>query len=581
MPEEQQSPLITSSLMEQLRLYNTDPAILRNIASVLTEAFSLPERLPVSWSELAAVVLSVIAYDRFVYQGVYNVGNSFELNLQFGAAGLAVFCFLYPFLSWLGSRSIKPSSIRLITTVLVWGVGAKIVYSGVAPLDTFLSGQSPISGETAAGCGFLLAIALGLIGCGVPFSLGQWLRYGFSMLQCFIARPRDYLRFLTCNSSGFLRAGIASFLIPFAAVVLFAAIFMQANPELQKLWTDLWIVLSNWTAWLPDCQRVFIWIVLFACFSALLAWRNFDPLIAEMVEAEANPENLSERLYVPSGWLEIGRNTLIALALLFAGNLTLEYWTNFQYNWPAGFDFGTYCHQGAAWLTFALFLATIVLGLIFSPSVYQDSRIGSLKFWALLWTAENFLLAIAIYHRLTIYIGQTGLTSLRIVGLFGTTAVVGGLFWIAIRALKHRTWAWLIQRYIATAGFIIILYCILPVDAIVCRYNTRLMLTGNYAPAIHFAAQSISTEGWLQVFPLLNCSNETVRRGGAVLLSRELDRIIDKNQKRSKQQKNDWRNYCYTESEFLKQAEAYAPILVKAQGNWLDDYESAAETWYR
>ena len=152
------------------------------------------------------------------------------------------------------------------------------------------------------------------------------------------------------------------------------------------------------------------------------------------------------------------------------------------------------------------------------------------------------------------------------------------------------------------------------------------MCSGNLAPAIHLTDQSISTEGWLQVFPLLHCENETVRQAAAVLLNKERTRIQEKLNRRAERiqtvkdkgekayrlrsadssqkcgsQKSekrlsegrgsrqslreslssDWRGYCYAESEFLKQAKAYDSALKQPQYSKLEKYRKMALKRYR
>ena len=73
------------------------------------------------------------------------------------------------------------------------------------------------------------------------------------------------------------------------------------------------------------------------------------------------------------------RNTLYAVVGLFAVYLVFEFQTLWFREFPKGFYYAGYAHQGAAWLTIALGLATLLLSVIFRGCVLTDDRLGSLK----------------------------------------------------------------------------------------------------------------------------------------------------------------------------------------------------------
>ncbi len=59
------------------------------------------------------------------------------------------------------------------------------------------------------------------------------------------------------------------------------------------------------------------------------------------------------------------RNTLAVVILVYAVYLSFEFHTLWFRAFPKGFYFSGYKHEGAAWLTIGLALATSILSLIF------------------------------------------------------------------------------------------------------------------------------------------------------------------------------------------------------------------------
>ncbi|MGN1273535.1 MAG: DUF4153 domain-containing protein [Thermoguttaceae bacterium] len=170
------------------------------------------------------------------------------------------------------------------------------------------------------------------------------------------------------------------------------------------------------------------------------------------------------------------------------------------------------------WLTMALGLATLVLAGIFRQKVCAHEKVNSLKRLAFLWIVENVLLAVTIYIRLGIYVQQTGLTRLRVVGFFGTTAVAVGIVWMALKLKKDRPAGWLISRYAWTVAVLIWLYSVFPVDFLVWKYNVAEFQAGNKAVLVHVADQRISAEGLIPLFDLLQTEDPVVQKGAAFVI---------------------------------------------------------------
>ncbi|MFT5526494.1 MAG: hypothetical protein ACI9HK_004471, partial [Pirellulaceae bacterium] len=126
--------------------------------------------------------------------------------------------------------------------------------------------------------------------------------------------------------------------------------------------------------------------------------------------------------------------------------------------------------------------------------------------------------------RLFIYVDFNGMTRMRVVGLFGMSAVVVGFILVLYKIARGRKFLWLIRGHLWTLAIAIFLYALTPVDLLVTKYNVTRILTGDPAPSVQISVHPISSEGVLQLFPLLDCENKHIRDGvRAMLASRHLD----------------------------------------------------------
>ncbi len=146
-----------------------------------------------------------------------------------------------------------------------------------------------------------------------------------------------------------------------------------------------------------------------------------------------------------------------------------------------------------------------------------------MKKLAWVWSAENLLLALAVFNRLFIYIGFNGMTQMRVIGLLGVASVLGGFALVVWKIAHHRNFVWLIRRQLWTVSFAAYLYAVLPVDAFVNSYNVNRILAGDPAPSVQISEHPTSREGLLFLSPLLECQDEIIRDGIRALLEQKLE----------------------------------------------------------
>jgi hypothetical protein len=466
-------------------------------ASRPTNPFADPRRgaltPPLRWRELLAVALLVVLCDLTIYRG-------------HGFAGYTALFFLSPLL--LAYGAFRPPGGRaawivgvmllLLAARLLWcGSGLLVAYgfSLLATMAMALAGQTPHVAETAV-------FASQSIAAGYK----RLAQYGRSVARSSVSRIP------------LLNIGL-----PLAALVAFGTVFILANPDLLASFSEaLEKVVKHVRDWLTrlSVAEIAFWVA--------SAWIAIG-LLRQVSDGNRGPEPLdlepAEVLDTePSRFYLAFRNTLLTVIVLFAVYLVFEFRTLWFREFPTGFYYSGYAHEGAAWLTFALALATIVLSLVFRGSVLRDPRLVRLRRLGWIWSVENFVLAVAVYHRLAIYINFNGMSPMRIVGFYGMSAVVVGFVPVLWKIGRGRSFGWLVRRQLWALAIVVYLFALTPVDAIVVHYNVRRILAGDPAASVQISVHPISPEGVLLLEPLLNCDDLVIREGiGAMLAQRDDD----------------------------------------------------------
>ncbi len=188
-----------------------------------------------------------------------------------------------------------------------------------------------------------------------------------------------------------------NYILPIVSVIVFGTVFMLANPdvikEISSLISSIYLRIQSWMSRFSAFEIV-VWCATFWFTGGLLC-----PVVRRAVEASGILGGESESEYDHPMFGPF-RNTLMTLIGLFTAYLFFEFCTLWFRKFPEGFHYSGYAHEGAAWLTVALGLATLTLSLIFRGSMMNDLRLGSLKNLAWIWSGLNFLLAASVYNRL-------------------------------------------------------------------------------------------------------------------------------------------------------------------------------------
>jgi hypothetical protein len=525
-------------------------------ASRSEPAIKLPEQAPVPWREPLAVVLLVAAFDWLIYR-------------SHGFSGPAAWLLLAPLLLTLGVPRFRPRGS-------VWLLGALL-----ALLAARQFWQGSLAG-VLMGVALLAALSLSLLGTR-PYVISV----AVHLFQVVIAGPLGAVHYLTSlmtqkreekSSSSKLTV-----LMPLIAVALFGTIFIMANPDLVRGIREFVREYGEWlTASLenliPQPEEVTLWVIVGLISIGLLRPVTADLLTESTRKKSKFPaaEPAETSLYPAS------RNTLIALIVLFAGYLIFEFQTLWFREFPEGFYYAGYAHEGAAWLTVALALATLVLSVIFRGEVLRDWRLARLRTWAWIWSGLNLVLAAAVYNRMFIYIDFNGMTRMRTIGLLGISCVVVGFILVIAKIVRQRSFLWLVHRQLWTLAFFVYLYLLLPVDVLIHQYNVRQVLAGNLAPVVQVTEHPVSSEGVMMLTPLLESEDPIIREGIRAMLA---ERFAELNAVAAIRHEQDWTAYQHADQLLLNHLDRLRPqwqdyAEKSVRETTLERFREYAYQWY-
>lgn len=470
---------------------------------------------PLDLRPALAMIGLIITGDYFLYDG--SMGG-----------GLAIFTILASILVYVGTRShagnLTPFHLTILSLFVfstAWQANDTTWFTGAVLLfytGTWFAGYRPCA--LASISSFFKSIKLSL-----PMEV-----YTFRTLL----KARIFSR----------KRQFDGWAIVIPAIVLFAflAIFGLANPIFSSKLSDGWTWLSTYfmktNAWLPGFWEVVFWLVM-GCISMVWLYPKYvasssieqwfgsgeeltqqQPYSLSATNADANNAAREARI---DKIASIARNTLLSVIALFAFYASQDV----PYLWlgrelPKEISYSAYAIDGTIWLTVALALTSMVLGVIFCGALNFSPKTKQLRILAWIWSAENLLIALFSCQRLVMYIDFNGLTYWRTVGAFGIITVIIGLGCVIIKIRQYHSFLWMVRRQMKAFFIMFFLLMVFPADYVSSTVNTHLILNGRIGPAYQIACQPISAEGLPPLLPLLSAEDPTVRAGVASLLRRQL-----------------------------------------------------------
>lgn len=296
--------------------------------------------------------------------------------------------------------------------------------------------------------------------------------------------------------------------VPVGLLVLFGGVFALANPLVghyvatAAAWVAARIVL-------PEALRVLFWLAFVPLALVLVR-----PAVRLATQSIAVDRTVSAKVIS----IRIATNSLVAVNVAFAAFLALDA----NYLWrgapPPGMTTQAYAHQGAFWLTVALFLTTVVLGVLFRGALAFDGHAKVSRTLAWGWIGQNLLLAGSAFRRMTIHVQYSGLSNLRIFGYFGAALVLVGLVLVAMKLYGVKSARWLVARQLDACAIALVLFGVLPTHRLSAHVNVARIEAGELRPALHLFAQSKEDESADVLLPLLRHKDARIREGVAQLL---------------------------------------------------------------
>ena len=149
--------------------------------------------------------------------------------------------------------------------------------------------------------------------------------------------------------------------MPLAAFGLFGSLFVLANPDLVSSFSHRfgrWLtVINDWLIHFSFLEVAF-WVATAWFFVGLM---RPTPAETELAVGPLAPSRAAATTTSGAAPLYSAyRNTLLTVIGLFAAYLVFEFQSLWFREFPKGFHYSGYAHEGAAWLTFALGLATVI-----------------------------------------------------------------------------------------------------------------------------------------------------------------------------------------------------------------------------
>ena len=205
----------------------------------------------------------------------------------------------------------------------------------------------------------------------------------------------------------------------------------------------------------------------------------------------------------------------------------------FKATLPKGISWADYTHAGCGWLTFGLFVSTVVIGIMFWRRLNFHPQAGRLKLFCYVWAVQNGILAVGAIRRLQMYIDFSGLTHLRITGVYGSLLVASGLAIMVGKVRANRSLIWLLHNYVLAFCIALVVLVLTPSNRLCASYNAGKALEGKPRALRPICLKELAPGALPPLISLLDYSADDgdpdktrlVREGIAAILGRHLERL--------------------------------------------------------
>ncbi len=302
--------------------------------------------------------------------------------------------------------------------------------------------------------------------------------------------------------------------VPIFIILLFVVLYKNANPVFDQLLQKLSNSIGPWLNALLNKIDLFVLPFFLLCLLISNLY-FFKKAKIEIVQADENASNelLRSRKKSSSGFNLIGLKyeykagvfLFVILNLILAVVNTIDvYWVWFNFEWKGQY-LKQFVHDGT-YLLIASLIISILLVLYFfrrNLNFYYSNTL--LKQLAILWLAQNALLAISVAIRNFRYIEYFALAYKRIGVIIFLMAVIYGLYIIYLKINKRQSSYYLIRKNTAFVYWLLVISSLLNWDSIIAKYNFN-----HYQTAfLHLEYLTTLSD---KTLPILNKSEEELKR---------------------------------------------------------------------
>ncbi len=271
-----------------------------------------------------------------------------------------------------------------------------------------------------------------------------------------LVRPiADALRLARRGLPGGIGRLLVTLALPIGGALVFGALFAAANPVIDMALDRMELP--------PIGQTIFHLIFWGAVLAAV--WPSLRP---RSLRIDALPSVTIGVLHLPVATLTLSLATFNAL---FAVQNALDIaflWSGAPL--PAGVTLAEYAHRGAYALIVTALLAGAFVLIALAPRS-AAARSSTVRRLVVLWVAQNVLLVASSILRLLDYIAAYSLTELRIAALLWMGLVAIGLVLVAVRLIRNKSAAWLLNANAAAAVIVLLGSSTVDFGAIAARWN--------------------------------------------------------------------------------------------------------------
>jgi hypothetical protein len=319
--------------------------------------------------------------------------------------------------------------------------------------------------------------------------------------------------------------------IPLLVGLVFVLIFSFANPVVATLLDRVWsssAELIDWFFQQIKPTRIVLWGAWVMLFAGLIRPVVEGPLfdVLHKLKETLVPADVVKKREKPGDYRSAAATLILVNILFFIYNLIDVKYLYLRAQLPEGINWITYTHSGCGWLTFALFVSTVVTGRIFWNRLNFHKDAAKLKTICYIWVIQNGILAIGTIRRIQMYIDFSGLTHLRMTGIYGALLIMAGLGIMVCKVRSNRSFIWLFRKYALAFSLAVLSLALTPNDYLCTSYNVERVLEGKQRALRPICLKQLTPEAFPQLIRLLDyqrqdkdeAMEQRVRRGIAAML---------------------------------------------------------------